>query len=84
MADCAGWEIRVVSGTNSIQVNKGDLTLRLAQGAHEIRACQELRYRVFYEELSAMADSVGVYSALPPSGSDSARHTTPDAARDSG
>ena len=47
----------MVSGTNSIQVNKGDLTLRLAQGAHEIRACQELRYRVFYEELSAMADS---------------------------
>ena len=46
-----------MSGTNSIQVNKGDLTLRLAQGTHEIRACQELRYRVFYEELSAMAES---------------------------
>ncbi len=29
------------------------MKLRLAQGPGEIRACQDLRYRVFYEEMSA-------------------------------
>ncbi|HUR43128.1 MAG TPA: GNAT family N-acyltransferase [Aestuariivirga sp.] len=32
------------------------MRLRLAQGAEEIRACQALRYRIFYEELSAKPD----------------------------
>jgi putative hemolysin len=36
-------------------VTRGDLILRLAEGAEEIAACQRLRYRVFYEELGASA-----------------------------
>jgi putative hemolysin len=49
-------EIARLSGLPTIQAAKGDLRLRLAQGAEEIRACQALRYRVFYEELSARPD----------------------------
>ena len=40
-----------------IRVERGGLVLRLAQGPDEIRACQRLRYRVFYEELGAKADA---------------------------
>ncbi len=36
-----------------IDAERGDLALRLAATAEEVRACQHLRYRVFYEELSA-------------------------------
>ena len=36
-----------------MRAEKGDLLLRQAAGADEIQACQRLRYRVFYEELSA-------------------------------
>ncbi|MGH6854727.1 MAG: GNAT family N-acetyltransferase [Aestuariivirga sp.] len=43
-------------GSTAIHAAKGALTLRLAQGPEEIRACQRLRYRVFYEELSATPD----------------------------
>ena len=35
----------------------GSLEVRLARNAAEIRQAQELRYRVFYEERSAIADS---------------------------
>ena len=35
---------------------RGDLEVRLAAGADEIDAAQALRYRVFYEEMSAVAD----------------------------
>jgi L-ornithine Nalpha-acyltransferase len=38
-------------------VRRGELSLRLARGESEIRACQRLRYLVFYEELSAHADA---------------------------
>lgn len=37
----------------NIQVERGDLHLRLAAGRDEIAACQRLRYQVFYEELGA-------------------------------
>ena len=42
---------------SDIDAEKGQLALRQAKGADEIEACQRLRYRVFYEELSATADS---------------------------
>ena len=35
---------------------RGSLILRQATGSREIEACQRLRYRVFYEELDALAD----------------------------
>lgn len=40
-----------------VHITRGELTLRLAQTAEEIRACQRLRYRVFYEELAARASA---------------------------
>ena len=46
-----------MSGLQTIHATKSDLKLRLAQGPDEIHACQKLRYRVFYEELSAMPDT---------------------------
>lgn len=36
---------------------RGNLILRQAMGQREIEACQRLRYRVFYEELEALADT---------------------------
>ncbi len=36
---------------------KGELEVRLASSAREIDAAQALRYRVFYEEMSAQADA---------------------------
>ncbi len=41
----------------TIRVERGNLILREAAGTDEIRACQRLRYRVFYEELGAKAES---------------------------
>lgn len=38
-----------------IRAERGDLVLRLARTADEVRACQRLRYRVFYEELGAIS-----------------------------
>jgi putative hemolysin len=35
----------------------GQLEVRLARNAYEIKTCQKLRYKVFYEELSAFADT---------------------------
>lgn len=40
----------------------GSLEVRLARNAAEIRAAQALRYRVFYEEMSALPDSRAVFS----------------------
>ena len=37
-----------------ISAEKGELLLRMADGADEIEACQRLRFRVFYEELGAI------------------------------
>lgn len=37
-----------------IRAEKGELLLRLARGPDEIDACQNLRFKVFYEELGAM------------------------------
>jgi putative hemolysin len=36
-----------------VDLNVGDLEIRLAESEAEITAAQELRYRVFYEEMSA-------------------------------
>jgi len=52
-----------VSGLANIHAAKGDLKLRLVRGADEIHACQKLRYRVFYEEMSARPDPAAVASA---------------------
>ena len=46
-----------LSDTPDIRAERGNLILRQASGAAEIEACQRLRYRVFYEELGAKADS---------------------------
>ena len=46
---------------------KDAYTVRLARSPSEIRACQALRYRVFYEELSARPDSQTAASRLDPS-----------------
>lgn len=42
-----------VSNREIVQVVAGDFEVRLAQTAAEIEAAQTLRYRVFYEEMSA-------------------------------
>ncbi len=34
----------------------GPLEVRLARSGHEVKRCQQLRYHVFYEEMSAQAD----------------------------
>lgn len=49
--------VRLPSADAEVFVRKGELILRLAHGENEIRACQRLRYMVFYEELSAQADA---------------------------
>jgi L-ornithine Nalpha-acyltransferase len=41
----------------SITATKAGLSLRLAKGPSEVLACQQLRYRVFYEERGAKADA---------------------------
>lgn len=41
----------------AIRAERGSLILRQAASDEEIRACQRLRYRVFYEELGARAES---------------------------
>ena len=42
-----------ISNREIVQVVAGDFEVRLAQTADEIAAAQHLRYRVFYEEMSA-------------------------------
>ena len=44
------------------ELRSGNLGVRLASGAAEIDAVQALRYRVFYQELSARADSETAHS----------------------
>ena len=44
-----------VSNREIVQVVAGDFEVRLAQTAAEIEAAQALRYRVFYEEMTAQA-----------------------------
>ena len=48
--------VRILLKTPNIQVERGNLILRQARGASEIAACQQLRFRIFYEELGARAD----------------------------
>jgi putative hemolysin len=43
-----------------VLARKGSLCVRLARGDSEIALAQELRYRVFYEELSAKPDAAAV------------------------
>lgn len=47
----------LLSRITTIDVTRGDLTLRQARSPAEIAACQSLRYRVFYEELHARPDA---------------------------
>ena len=58
MAEDAGPEVLPLSQVADITAERAGLVLRLAQGTDEIRACQELRFQVFYEELSAKPDAV--------------------------
>ncbi len=46
------------------ELRAGNLGLRLAAGANEIRAAQALRYRVFYEEMGAHADAATAAARL--------------------
>jgi putative hemolysin len=41
------------ASTRPVEVRVGDIEIRLAEGEEEVRAAQALRYRVFYEEMSA-------------------------------
>lgn len=45
-----------MSGHNAILGRKGDLCVRLARAREEIEAAQRLRFKVFYQELSAISD----------------------------
>lgn len=54
MANTAGG-VTDLPQSPDIRVTRGDLILRLADGADEVTACQRLRYRVFYEERGASA-----------------------------
>lgn len=56
--------VSILSEIHNIQAERGNLILRQAQGADEIAACQQLRYRVFYEELGAKADRVTADSQM--------------------
>src|ERR1700730_6329893 len=40
----------------------GSLEVRLARKAAEVRRAQKLRYRVFYQEMSAIADAATLFS----------------------
>jgi putative hemolysin len=44
----------------SVLTRRGSLCVRLARGDSEIALAQELRYRVFYEELSAKPDAAAI------------------------
>lgn len=46
------------------ELRAGNLGLRLAEGAAELRAAQALRYRVFYEEMGARADAATAAAQL--------------------
>ncbi len=46
------------------ELRAGNLGLRLAESAAEIRAAQALRYRVFYEEMGARADHATAAAGL--------------------
>ena len=48
---------KALSKIPEIRAERGNLILRQAEGSDEIAACQKLRFRVFYEELGARADS---------------------------
>lgn len=48
----------------AVFVRRGELSLRLAQGEAEIRACQRLRFMVFYEELMALPDAAAQESRI--------------------
>ncbi len=42
-----------IARARAVEIRAGDIEIRLAEGEAEIRAAQALRYRVFYEEMSA-------------------------------
>jgi putative hemolysin len=42
-----------IARTKPVEIRAGDIELRLADSEAEVRAAQALRYRVFYEEMSA-------------------------------
>lgn len=48
----------------AIRTQKADLILRLSQGAEELKACQRLRYKVFYEELAAKPDEAALATRM--------------------
>jgi L-ornithine Nalpha-acyltransferase len=54
----AGW----ISPANETLGRLGTLEVRLARNAAEVRRAQRLRYRVFYEEGSAIADAKTLFS----------------------
>lgn len=54
----AGW----INPANQTLGRLGTLEVRLARNAAEVRRAQRLRYRVFYEEGSAIADAKSLFS----------------------
>ena len=57
-------ECRTLTELQNIQAERGGLALRMARNSDEVRACQQLRYRVFYEELGATADVAAAASRM--------------------
>jgi putative hemolysin len=57
-------EAEELSGIGPVLATKGNLAVRLATTLEEIAAAQHLRYRVFYEELSAKPDDAARASRL--------------------
>jgi putative hemolysin len=54
--------VRDLGGLNSVLGRMGSLEVRLATTAQEIRQAQKLRFKVFYEEMSAAPNSLSLIS----------------------
>ncbi len=54
--------VRDTGGLPEILGRLGDLEVRLARTTKDIRRCQRLRFKVFYDEMGAKADARGFLS----------------------
>lgn len=58
------WEVLQLAHRQEIGSAKGELVVRLAKSQTEILRCQQLRYRVFYEELHARPDDLAAAARI--------------------
>jgi L-ornithine Nalpha-acyltransferase len=54
--------VRDGAGLGPILARSGDLEVRLATTARDIRKAQRLRFKVFYQEMSAVPDAISLFS----------------------